>query len=58
MLLQLLRLDGLDADLNKNNGPLSPISEDSFQFQLEKKQEPRSLVWPVLAAEAAGTVEL
>lgn len=37
MLLQLLRLDGLDADLNKRKG-LTPISEYFFQFQMENKK--------------------
>lgn len=54
MLLQLLRLDGLDADLNKVTGSTS-ISEHSIP---DEKQEIRSLAWPVLAAEAAETVEL
>lgn len=38
VLLQLLRLDGLDADLNKNER-FPPVSEDYFQFQMEKRRE-------------------
>lgn len=56
MLLQLLSLDGLDADLNKRMG-FTPICEYFFSIP-DGKLEIRSLAWPVLAAEAAETVEL